>query len=141
MSINLLLKQDASPRSSLMSIFASLALLAAALAAPAAWAGGGDEDAGDAAVEGPSYYGFVRDNRGATVAGATVMLRGKVGKPAEQKTNMLGMYRTHINKDVKPADVVMTCVKPGYREAKGVRRNVPDQTPSRIQIDCVMQKA
>ena len=118
--------------------------LAAALSAamaPAAHAGGGDEDAaGDMATEGPSYYGFVWDTRGATVSGATVTLRGKAGKPAEQKTNLMGMYRTHINKDVKPADVVMTCAKDGYKQARVVRRNVPDATASRIQIDCVLQK-
>ena len=113
----------------------------ALLAMTAAHAGGGDEDAtGDMATEGPSYYGFVWDTRGATVSGAMVTLRGKAGKPAEQKTNLMGMYRTHINKDVKPADVVMTCAKDGYKQARVVRRNVPDATAARIQIDCVLQK-
>jgi len=113
----------------------------AALAVSVAHAGGGEEDStSDVATEGPSYYGFVWDTRGATIVGATVTLRGKVGKPAEQKTNLMGMYRTHINKDVKPVDVVMTCAKDGYRQARVVRRNVPDATAARIQIDCVLQK-
>ena len=106
------------------------------LAVPIARAGGGDEDAtGDAATEGPSYYGFIWDTRGATVT-----LRGKAGKPAEQKSNLMGMYRTHINKDVKPAEVVMTCAKEGYRQARVVRRNLPDASAARVQIDCVLQK-
>ena len=113
----------------------------AVLSAPVARAGGGDDDAaGDVAVEGPSYYGFVWDTRGATIPGATVVLRGKTGKPAEQKANLLGMYRTHINKDVKPGDVVMACEKAGYRQTKVVRRQLPDASAARVQIDCVMQK-
>jgi hypothetical protein len=124
--------------------FVLLAKLTASalLASPIAWAGGGEDDAtSDVATEGPSYYGFVWDTRGATVSGAVVSLRGKTGKPAEQKTNLLGMYRTHINKDVKPADAVMTCAKEGYRQAKVVRRNVPDAMAARVQIDCVLQKS
>ena len=123
---------------------AATAVIALALmpgSVPVARAGGGEEDSSnDVATEGPSYYGFVWDTRGATLPGATVALRGKTGKPSEQKTNLMGMYRTHINKDVKPADVVMACEKPGYRQAKVVRRQLPDASAARVQIDCVMQK-
>ena len=126
-------------KSSLTVATAMMVLVAmlGALSVPVAWAGGGDEDAtGDIATEGPSYYGFVWDTHGATIPGATVQLRGKTGKPAD----LLGMYRTHINKDVKPVDVVMACEKAGYRQTKVVRRNLPDASASRVQIDCVMQK-
>ena len=120
---------------------AMLALMLGGLAMPLAWAGGGDEDSSnDVATEGPSYYGFVWDTRGATVPGATVALRGKSGKPAEQQTNLMGMYRTHISKDVKPVDVVMACTKTGYRQSKVVRRTLPDASAARVQIDCVLQK-
>lgn len=120
---------------------APVLLIMTLLVSPAARAGGGEEDSGgDVALEGPSYYGFVWDSRGATVAGATVSLRGKTGKAAEQKTNLMGMYRTHLSKDVKPADAVMTCAKEGYRQVRLVRRNLPDASASRIQIDCVLQK-
>ncbi len=129
------------PRRFRLALFANL-MASALLVSPIAWAGGGEDDAtSDVATEGPSYYGFVWDTRGATVAGAIVSLRGKTGKAAEQKTNLLGMYRTHINKDVKPVDAVMTCAKEGYRQAKVVRRNVPDAMAARVQIDCVLQKS
>lgn len=124
-----------------VTVMIALALMPGLLTVPVARAGGGEEDSSnDVATEGPSYYGFVWDTRGATIPGATVALRGKTGKPAEQKTNLMGMYRTHINKDVKPVDVVMACEKPGYRQAKVVRRQLPDASAARVQIDCVMQK-
>jgi len=132
------------PDKSGLSILVAPVILAAMLAAlavtPARAGGGEDDSSNDVATEGPSYYGFVWDTRGATIPGATVALRGKTGKPAEQKTNLMGMYRTHINKDVKPVDVVMACEKAGYKQAKVVKRQLPDASAARVQIDCVMQK-
>lgn len=121
---------------------AAIALMTGLALAPSVlMAGGGEDDAtGDFATQGPSYYGFVFDHRGATVPGAQVTLRGKSGKAAEQKTNLMGMYRTHISKDVKASEVVMTCAKDGFKQVRIVRRNVPDATTSRVQIDCVLQK-
>jgi hypothetical protein len=99
----------------------------------AASAGGPEEDANeDLASDGPSYYGFVRDARGASVAAATVTLRGK--------TNVMGMYRTHVNKDTRPADVVLGCAKDGYRQVRVTRRGPVEPNAPRVQIDCVLQK-
>ena len=39
------------------------------------------------------------------------------------------------------ADVVMTCAKDGYKQARVVRRNLPDASAARVQIDCILQKA
>jgi hypothetical protein len=107
----------------------------------AASAGGPEEDANeDLASDGPSYYGFVRDARGASVAAATVTLRGKTGAPVEAKTNVMGMYRTHVNKDTRPADVVLGCAKDGYRQVRVTRRGPVEPNAPRVQIDCVLQK-
>jgi hypothetical protein len=69
-----------------------------------------------------------------------VALRGKAGKPVEQKTNLMGLYRTHISKDVKAEDVSMTCEKAGYRQTRVVRRVPPGATATQVEIDCMMQK-
>src|SRR5262245_50932141 len=94
----------------------STALAAAMLIAacvPSAWAGGDDYDAeNDKEGHGPAYFGFVRDNRGSPVAEARVVLKPKGGAaPVEIKTNVLGLYRSHVNKDVKPDDVEISCEK------------------------------
>ena len=56
----------------------------------------------DTEGKGPAYFGFVRDNRGSPVSDAQVMLRPKKGEPVTIKTNVLGLYRSHVNKDVPP---------------------------------------
>jgi hypothetical protein len=115
-------------------------LLTSLLLAPA-WAGGDDDDSDtDAATEGPSYYGFVWDARGATVKDAKVVLRGKTGPSVETKTNMMGLYRAHIRKDVKAEDAIIACSKPGYKQSKVVRRVHPDTSATKIEIDCILQK-
>ena len=66
-------------------------------------AGGDDYDAAnDTEGAGPAYFGFVRDDRGSPVSDAQVMLRPKTGDPVTIKTNVLGLYRSHISKDVVP---------------------------------------
>jgi hypothetical protein len=110
------------------------------LVAPA-WAGGDDDDSEqDAATDGPSYYGFVWDARGATIKDAKVVLRGKTGPSVETKSNLMGLYRSHIRKEVRPEDAIVSCEKAGYKQTKAVRRAHPDTTASKIEIDCFMQK-
>ena len=86
-----------------LAIAAGVALAALSVAAHA---GGEDIDAtGDFQDEGPSYFGFVRDNRGSPVSDAQVTLRPKKGEPVVLKSNVLGLYRSHITKEVTPAEV------------------------------------
>ena len=73
-------------------------------------AGGDDYDAmNDTEGEGPAYFGFVRDQRGSPVSNAQVLLQPKSGNPVTIKTDILGFFRSHINKDVVPDDVHITC--------------------------------
>src|SRR5436190_16298695 len=86
-------------------------------------AGGDDYDAAnDTEGAGPAYFGFVRDNRGSPVSDAQVILRPKMGDPVTIKTNVLGLYRSHVNKDTVPDDVQVTCEKSGYKQTKVYRR-------------------
>jgi len=118
---------------------AGAAVFALALAAPA-FAGGDDYDAAsDTEGKGPAYFGFVRDHRGSPVSDAEVVLRPKKGEPVTLKSNVLGLYRSHVTKEVAPADVEVICGKNGYRMTSAMRR--PGQDGDRhIETNCTLQR-
>ncbi len=110
-------------------------------AATQAFAGGDDYDAAnDVKGAGPAYFGFVRDNRGSPVTDAQVLLQPKKGKPVALKSNVLGLYRGHISKEVLPDDVQISCVKAGYKQIKVNRRTPPGGTAMFIETECTMQR-
>jgi len=102
-------------------------------------AGGGEyEFADDTGEAGPAYFGFVRDERGVNIAAARATLSTKNGLKIEVKTNVLGVYRTHVSKLVKPEDVTLSCQKEGYSQVKIVVRT---NTSNRyVETDCIMKK-
>ena len=105
-----------------------------------AFAGGDDYDGpNDAAAMGPVYYGFVLDVRGYQVADAQVVLRPKSGDPVTTTTNALGLYRSHVDKDVAPDDVEISCEKPGYKQTKVYRRTPPGTKSLLIETECTLQ--
>ena len=116
--------------------------VALALAAAAQAHAGGDyyDAANDVKGAGPAYFGFVRDNRGSPVADAEVVLQPKKGKTVALKSNALGLYRGHINKDVRPDDVQISCVKAGYKQTRVNRRTPPGGTAMFIETECTMQR-
>jgi hypothetical protein len=106
-----------------------------------AFAGGDDYDAAnDVKGAGPAYFGFVRDNRGSPVVDAQVMLQPKKGKPVSLKSNVLGLYRGHISKEVLPNDVQISCVKTGYKQSKINRRTPPGNNVMFVETECTMQR-
>ena len=119
----------------------ALALAIGVTAATQASAGGDDYDAAnDVKGAGPAYFGFVRDHRGSPVVDAQVMLQPKKGKPVALKSNVLGLYRGHISKDVVPDEVQISCVKAGYKQIKVNRRTPPGGTAMFIETECTMQR-
>ena len=105
-----------------------------------AFAGGDDYDASnDTEGAGPAYFGFVRDHRGAPVSDAQVMLHPKIGEPVAIKTNVLGLYRSHVNKDVTPDDVTVSCEKNGYRQVSITRRKQAADAPS-VETSCTLER-
>jgi hypothetical protein len=105
------------------------------------FAGGDDYDAAnDVEGAGPAYFGFVRDTRGSPVADAQVVLQPKSGQRVTIKTNVLGLYRSHVHKDVSPDDVQVSCEKPGYKQANVFRRTPPGAKDMFIETDCTLQK-
>lgn len=105
------------------------------------FAGGDDYDAAnDTEGAGPAYFGFVRDHRGAAVSEAQVVLHPKTGDPVTIKTNKVGLYRSHISKDVAPDDVQVSCDKTGYKQTKVYRRTPPGAAAMFIETECTLQK-
>ena len=118
-----------------------IGVTAGVAAATQAFAGGDDYDAAnDVKGEGPAYFGFVRDARGSPVVDAQVVLQPKKGKTVALKSNVLGLYRGHISKDVLPDDVQVSCVKTGYKQIKVNRRTPPGNTAMFIETECTMQR-
>ncbi|MBM3527111.1 MAG: carboxypeptidase regulatory-like domain-containing protein [Alphaproteobacteria bacterium] len=121
-----------------LALIAALALPVSALPM-AALAGGDDYDAAsDSEGRGPAYFGFVRDHRGVPVSDARVVLQPKGGEAVEIKTNTLGLYRSHINKDVKPDDVAVSCDKSGYQQA-GVQRR-QQANAANVETNCTLRR-
>jgi hypothetical protein len=119
----------------------AIALAVAVTLGTLAYAGGDDYDAAnDVKGAGPAYFGFVRDHRGSPVVDAQVMLQPRKGKPVALKSNVLGLYRGHISKDVVPDDVQISCVKAGYKQLKVNRRTPPGGTAMFIETECTMQR-
>ena len=116
--------------------------MALVLTTTPAYAGGDDYDAAnDTEGHGPVYYGFVRDNRGAPVADARVVLQPKAGgEPTVIKSNVLGLYRSHVNKNVRPDDVAVSCDKSGYSLQRVARRNPQGSSEMNIETNCTMQR-
>jgi hypothetical protein len=123
-----------------MTVHIRAVALLAALALPAtALAGGDDYDATtDGEGRGPAYFGFVRDHRGSPVSDARVVLQPKGGEAVVLKTNVLGLYRSHINKDVRPDDVAVSCDKTGYQQA-GVQRRA-QANAANVETNCTLRR-
>jgi hypothetical protein len=104
-------------------------------------AGGDDYDASnDIEGAGPAYFGFVRDQRGSPISDAEVTLQPKIGQPVIIKTNVLGLYRSHVSKDVLPDDVQVSCEKSGYKQATVYRRTPPGAKDMFIETECTLQR-
>ena len=118
----------------------TLAIATLAILTTPAFAGGDDYDAqSDQEGKGPAYFGFVRDTRGSPVSDAQVILRPKQGEPVMLKSNVLGLYRSHIDKKFAPADVEVSCGKTGYKQASVARR--PGQEKDmHIETNCTLQR-
>ena len=113
----------------------------AALSVAPALAGGDDYDASnDTEGAGPAYFGFVRDHRGSPVSDAQVVLQPKIGRPVTIKTNVLGLYRSHVTKEISPDDVTVSCEKTGYKQARVFRRTPPGAKDMFIETDCTLQR-
>ena len=122
--------------------FACIAI-AFAVAFQDVWAGAemtGDlEDHHD---EGPSYFGFVKDARGAPVPDAKVTASIKNGLTLITRTTTTGMYKIGgLSKQVNPNDVTISCAKDGYRQTRIFRRTPPKADAAKpIETECRLER-
>lgn len=68
------------------------------------------------------------------------MLQLTSGDPVEIKTNVLGLYRTHVGKETAPDDVQISCAKDGYMQSRVFRRTPPGAKDMFIETDCTLQR-
>jgi len=108
---------------------------------PGARAGGdmvGEDDHHD---EGPSYFGFVKDARGAPVADAKVTANVKNGIAFITRTTAAGLYKFGgFSKQVKPDDVTISCAKDGYKQARVIRRPLPKGEVKAVETECRLER-
>ena len=89
---------------------------------------------------GSPYFGFVRDQRGKFVQGATVTATIKPnGSSMSMQTNVLGHFTIQgFNKSVNPDNVVVTCAKPGFKQASVTRRQYKDRPLMPVEVQCTL---
>jgi len=121
-----------------------IAVIVLALAAPIlAHAGGAifDTDIGGPPDDGPSYFGFVRDAGGSSVADAKVTVSPREGGALVTRTNIMGVYKfPGLGKEINPDNVTISCAKDGYKEANVLRRPRAGDDKDPIEIECYLQK-
>lgn len=126
----------------IMSLSRLLGSIVVAAASPA-FAGGdmlGDLD--DHHDEGPSYFGFVKDARGAPVPDAKVTANVKNGVSFITRTTAAGLYKfAGFSKQIKPDDVTISCAKDGYKQTRVLRRPTPKSEPVKaIETECRLER-
>ncbi len=114
----------------------------ALIAAPGAALAGGGSFTDDAPQDtGPSYFGFVRDQNGAPIAGAKITVSIKaMSSTLILRTDPQGHYTMQgFDKSIDPKDVDISCSKEGYTDPKSTR--IPPSSPTApVEIDCTLQK-
>ena len=125
-----------------MTIARSAYLLVSLAFASAALAGGdmlGDLD--DHHDEGPSYFGFVKDARGAPVADAKVTANVKNGVSFITRTSAAGLYKVAgFSKQIKPDEVTISCAKDGYKQTRVLRRPTPKTEVKAVETECRLER-
>ena len=125
------------------AFFIACLAVAGAFAATAALAGGDsfepDEHGPD---EGPAYFGFVKDARGAPIRDAKVSASYKNSLTLVTRTNATGAYKVRgFKKEISPNDVTIACSKEGYKQVRIFRRPLIKGKPVKsVETECRMER-
>ena len=126
--------------------YGAAALMAVAATSPA-FANGGDffEElqlhwGGAKPDQGSPYFGFVRDQRGKFLQGATVTATIKTsGSSLSMQTNVLGHFTLPgFAKHINPDTVVVSCSKQGFKQVNVVRRQYKDRLLAPVEVQCTL---
>jgi hypothetical protein len=127
--------------SRILCLAACLALLAAA---PGLRAGSDADDGHDTVNpdEGPPFWGFVKDEKGVPVRDAKVSASYKNSLTLVTRTSATGQYRVRgFKKEININDIVITCAKDGYKQARVYRFPLPKGKPVKsVQTECRLQR-
>jgi len=123
---------------------ASALIVALALGAGGALAGGSGLDEQDDADAGTPFFGFVKDldARGKGIADAKVTAEIK-GSNASliTRADAQGHYRlAGFGKDVNPDNVQISCAVDGYKLDRTPRRKLSNDPGAPVEVDCLMVK-
>jgi len=119
-------------------------IVALALCAGGAFAGGSGLDEQDDADAGTPFFGFVKDldARGRGIADAKVVAEIKGGNASlVTRADAQGHYRiTGFGKDVDPNTVEISCTVAGYTLQRAARRKLSNDPGAPVEVDCLMTK-
>ena len=90
--------------------------------------------------KGPAYFGFVRDHRGSPVSDAHVCCGPRSGEPVVLKSNVLGLYRSHVSKEVPPDDVEVSCEKDRLQAGARHAPHRAGRDDMHIETNCTLQR-
>jgi hypothetical protein len=86
----------------------------------------------------PRFFGAVKDERGALVEGAMVMLDSELFNLV-LVTDVIGRFQISVPLLTDPAKVTARCAKAGYSQVRVTRRPGPAGVKPVVQIDCVLR--
>ncbi|MSP41251.1 MAG: carboxypeptidase regulatory-like domain-containing protein [Deltaproteobacteria bacterium] len=121
----------------------AIALVFTLLTSTPVWPGGSDDEAPDAHQDhGPNYFGFVKDTTGKAVPDAKVTAEIKGKGSVIARTNAAGAYKLPgFGKEIQPANVLISCAKDGYKQARVLTRTPLNKKPLiAVEIECTLQK-
>ena len=95
-----------------------------------------------APADGPTYFGFVRDAHNTAIGDVKVTLKITGGLTYVTRTDRAGLYRVPgLGKQIKAADVAISCAKEGYEELRVVRRPpARGKAVKSVDTECRMQR-
>lgn len=92
--------------------------------------------------EGPAYFGFVKDARGAPVRDAKVSASYKSNLTLVTRTNAIGAYKVRgFKKEISPNDITISCSKEGYKQIRVFRRPLIKGRPVKsVETECRLER-
>jgi hypothetical protein len=83
---------------------------------------------------GIKYFGSVKDDRGALLNGAVVMIQHEYMLVSDDQ----GRFRSNLPANLPGEKVAVTCSHPGYQPIRIIKRLGPHGPKEIVEVDCVM---